>query len=781
MVWRAMVKDNARFYDPLGLVSEGTKIDFQVEVNSYLYGTRFMTWLAYRYSPQQVVGWIARKDGSKAYYASQFQHVFATPLDTAWAEWVGWEHQFQEANLAKIREYPVTPYHDLSPRALGSVSRAFYDADANRLYAGFNYPGVVAHVGSIALDTGATSRLADIKGPNIYQVTSIAYDAADHTIFYTTDNLAFRDLMRLDVRTGRRTELQKDVRIGELAFDRATHALWGIRVLNGLDTIVRMDPPYTDWKQVMTFPYGTVLYDLDVSPDGTKLSASFGEINGHQDVRVLAVDRLEAGDAAPLARFDFNGGVPNNFVFSPDGRYLYGSSYLTGASNIFRYELATDTVEAVSNAETGFFRPIPLGQDELIVFRYTGQGFVPARITATPLQDVNAITFLGEQTVEKHPELKSWALGSPADVPFDTMPQTTGAYNLSGGLVLESAYPIVQGYKDTQAAGARVNFSDPLQLNRASLSASYSPAGDLLRRERLHLHGEYQRYDWTAKAAWNDADFYDLVGPTKTSRKGYQLSLAHSNTLVYDEPKRLTLDVEGRLAGKLDQLPEYQNVAVSVDKLVSLDATLSYSFTRASLGHVDDEKGQLWTAAIQNDYVNSSYFTRVHATYDVGAALPMGHSSIWLRSAAGFSPQDPAEPFANFYFGGFGNNYVDHGDEKRYREYQSFPGAELNEIGGRNFVKSMFEWNLPPIRFRSAGTPGAYLSWIRPALFAGGLVTNVDRDGPRREATTFGGQIDLRFTVLSALDMTLSAGAAVRKANGVPLRREAMISLTVLK
>ena len=54
MVFRSMVRDNAPFYDPLGLVSEGTKIDFQVEVNSYLYGTRFMTWLARRYSPEQV-------------------------------------------------------------------------------------------------------------------------------------------------------------------------------------------------------------------------------------------------------------------------------------------------------------------------------------------------------------------------------------------------------------------------------------------------------------------------------------------------------------------------------------------------------------------------------------------------------------------------------------------------------------------------------------------------------------------------------------------------------
>ena len=30
MVFRSMVRDNAHFYDPLGLVSEGTKIDFQL-------------------------------------------------------------------------------------------------------------------------------------------------------------------------------------------------------------------------------------------------------------------------------------------------------------------------------------------------------------------------------------------------------------------------------------------------------------------------------------------------------------------------------------------------------------------------------------------------------------------------------------------------------------------------------------------------------------------------------------------------------------------------------
>ena len=124
MVFRAMVKDHAPFYDPLGLASEGTKIDFQTEVNSYLYGTRFITWLGYRYTPAQIIQWLGRKPGSKAYYASQFQLVFGTPLEKAWAEWVQFEHTFQQANLDAIRKYPGHAVHAISRRARSARSRA---------------------------------------------------------------------------------------------------------------------------------------------------------------------------------------------------------------------------------------------------------------------------------------------------------------------------------------------------------------------------------------------------------------------------------------------------------------------------------------------------------------------------------------------------------------------------------------------------------------------------------------------------------------------------------
>jgi hypothetical protein len=781
MVFRAMVKDGTRFYDPLGLVSEGTKIDFQLQINSYLYGTRFMTWLARTQSPARVIDWVSRRDGTRAHYAAQFRRVFGTTLEKAWSKWIADEQQFQRANLDAVRQYPITVHTDLTSRALGSVSRAYYDPQTRRIYAGLNYPGSVAHLGVIDVETGRVDRLVNIKGPTVYGVTSLARDPRSGMLFYTTDNRAYRDLMSFDPETRRTTLLQKDARIGDLAFNAADESLWGIRQLNGLCTIVRIAKPYREWQQIQTFPYGTVVYDLDVSPDGTRLVASFGEIDGKQNVRVLSIDRISSGDNTPVAQFDFGTAVPNNFVFSPDGRFLYGSSYYTGISNIFRYEIASGTLDAVTNTDTGFFRPIPLGGDDLILFRYSGQGFVPARVRAAPLTDVSAITFLGERLAEEHPVIKSWNVGSPARIAFDDMPQRKRVYHLAGGLRRESVYPIVQGYKSSPAAGVRLNLSDALQFNRLRTTATFSPDSDLPASERLHLSAAYDRFDWRARASFNSADFYDLFGPTKVGRKGYEVLVGHKNLLVFDEPRRIELDLSGSLAGNLDRLPEYQNVAVDVDRLYTLDAELAYTDVRNSLGNVDDETGVRWSGRIQGRSDGHTAVPRILGTYDRGIPLPIGHSSVWLRTAAGLSPADRDNPFANFYFGGFGNNYIDHGDEKRYREHYAFPGLELNEVGGRNFLKGTVEWNLPPLRFARLGTPALYATWLRPAVFAGALATNVDARAVRRTTYDAGVQADLRVMMLSELEMTFSAGAAVAVEQGRRPGRELMFSLKILR
>ncbi len=790
MVFRAMVRDDGYFYDPLGLVAEGVKVDFQVGANAYLYGSRFITYLAHEYSPGKVVEWAQRDEGSRRSYEKDFARVFGKSLNDAWQDWIDFEHEFQEANLARVREYATTPYEQLVPEALGSVSRAYFDFDTNSLIAGFREPGIVANIGELSLDNGTVRRLADIKGPMVYRVSSVAFDPDTDTVFYTTDNYAYRDLVKLERTTGKAETLLRDARIGEIVLNPNDKSLWGVRHLNGYASIVRIPAPYTDWYLVKTLPYGGVLYDLDISPDGTKLSGSFGDIRGKHELQVHDIATLLEDKLEPIASFTFGQTIPESFVFSPDGRYLFGSSYYTGVSNIFRFEVESAELEAVSNTETGFFRPIPVDNETLIVFNYTGQGFVPVRIKAQPLEDVSNILFLGTQTIARHPILETWRAGSPDDIDAETRILDRGEYTAAGHLGLESLYPVVLGYKDSVSVGLKVNFADKLRLDSLSIGAGYSTDSDLPTDERPNFSIVYRHNvisssplagAWTFSAKRNNADFYDLFGPTKRSRKGNQFSIAYEKTLLSDDPRHMNLSASLDHYSDMDRLPRYQNVPVTFDNFSAFGLDLRRSNLRGSLGKVDDEKGFSWHFGTRVNYVNSDTIPQVVGGFDFGFALPWKHSSIWLRNAAGGAFGEPNDEFANFYFGGFGNNYVDRGSVKRYRDYYALPGFELNEVSGRNFHRAMLEWNLPPIRFERLGTPGFYVSWARPALFASALTTNLDDSTVRREVSNVGIQVDFEFTILTRLTMMLSAGYA--KGFGDSLiadDEEFMLSLKIL-
>jgi hypothetical protein len=195
---------------------------------------------------------------------------------------------------------------------------------------------------------------------------------------------------------------------------------------------------------------------------------------------------------------------------------------------------------------------------------------------------------------------------------------------------------------------------------------------------------------------------------------------------------------------------------------------------------VDDEKGLRWSLTLDANLVNEDFYTKGTGELDFGVMTPIDHSSLWLRSAAGYSRGDRDDSFASFYFGGFGNNYVDHQEVKRYRDIDRFPGKEIDEVSGTNFVKLMAEWTLPPVRFRRVGIPKFYCTYARPALFATGLVTNLDEEAFRREAVNWGGQVDFRLVIFSALESTLSIGAAGAWEDGRGRDRELMISLKIM-
>jgi hypothetical protein len=416
-----------------------------------------------------------------------------------------------------------------------------------------------------------------------------------------------------------------------------------------------------------------------------------------------------------------------------------------------------------------------------------------------PLDDVVAITFLGTDAIRKHPVLGSWELGSATEIDLDAMVTDEGTYSATSNLGGESWYPIVLGYKDSVSVGFRANFSDPVRLDTLSFRAAYSVDSELPSEERPNLSIEYKHTafnasplagTWRFGAHLNYADFYDLFGPTKQSRKGQRYEIGYEKTLLYDDPRVLRFSTELSHHRDMDALPRYQNIPVTFDQMTTLYGDLQYEHVRRSLGAVDDEKGFKWSLAATINNVDGDIIPKIGAEFDFGFALPLKHSSIWFRNAAGAAFGEPDDEFSNFFFGGFGNNYVDRGEVKRYRNYYAMPGFELNAIPGRNFYRGMIEWNLPPIHFKRAGTPNFYLTWIRPAIFASSLDTNIDGDDfdgdnidgdpIRIRAQNVGVQIDFQIKLKSRFDLTISTGYAKGWGDGDFEDDEFMISLKIM-
>jgi hypothetical protein len=423
------------------------------------------------------------------------------------------------------------------------------------------------------------------------------------------------------------------------------------------------------------------------------------------------------------------------------------------------------------------------------VLAYTSQGFVPAIIEPRPTKDLSAVKFLGAELATKHPVVTTWQVPPQSTVTY-VKQVDQGFYYAPEKLSLVNAYPVLQGYKKSVGAGYRMNFEDPIRFASLSVTLAHTTDNNLQKSEREHVDIQYRYLFWRAGLSWNPTDFYDIFGPTIHSRKGFQAKVGYNDLLIYDEPRRLELKSEFAYYDKLDTLPQSQNVVSTAKRLRTALAGLYYTDVRKSLGAVDDEKGLKWRFVLNANHAEGEMTPMMRGDVDFGFDLPLAHSSVWLRSTAGVADGARTNPYANFFFGGFGNNYIDssaeksqrenYASEKRYREYYSFPGFEINQIAGRSFGRTMLEWNLPPYYFESVGTPAFHLAWLRPAAFASALWTEPGNSSLRRRYTNLGAQVDLRLSILHWYEMTLSFGYAVGYRGGERSGGEWMVSLQIM-
>jgi hypothetical protein len=809
MFFRTRVLEGSRIYTAQGLASAGTSADFMSKANYYYYGTRFVSYLAYQHGPDKLMDWIKRKEDSKRGYTSHFKHVFGINLSNAWDDWIAFEKDFQNKAIEKLKQNTISKDTLITDKVLGGVSLAYHDKKRNTVYVAVNYPGKIPHIAALDLKTGKIKRLKDVKGPTLFNVTSLAYDEKNELLFYTTDNDDKRDLNSYNLKTGQSKLLQKDCRIGDLAFNKVDDALWGVKHLNGISTLVKIpkinpEKPtnlYSIWEQKYTLPYGSDMFDMDISPDGLSLSAGVTDMNGNQFLNIYDLNSFSSSDKDKVTFkevFNFDVASPQSFKYSADGSYLLGSSYYSGVSNIFKVDTKTLDIEILTNALTGYFRPVPIDDEKMFAFKYTSHGFAPVYIDHEESINASAIDFLGNKTVEKYPELKDWTTAVPNFQNFDdeSLNAKRGIYIPKKEIKLNYAYPTIIGYKNKVGVGYKFKLQDPLGLKSIDFSISYTPnkwknnfddaQGDIDKDEQFHASFNYStaklsgfltgKYDFYA--FYNQADFYDLFGPTKRSRKGINVGFDYNQSLIYDNPINLDINVGASAYYGLNQSPAFQQIEFPDDNFntnlfYNIYNTFAYRDLRGSVGAVDAEKGVKSSLTLANTITKGRFFPRIYGTIDLGFQLPVDHTSFWIRNSFGNSFSKDFNPFTRFGFASFGNNYIDNASSKMYRGSFSFAGLSYDaekSIIAKSFFKSTLELALPPIRYRKFGFFNLFATHSHATIFAGGLFTkNYDTVEDMNQVLNveysesfrnIGFQVDTKLVMFSHLSSTFSFGWA---------------------
>jgi len=305
-------------------------------------------------------------------------------------------------------------------------------------------------------------------------------------------------------------------------------------------------------------------------------------------------------------------------------------------------------------------------------------------------------------------------------------------------------YPIVEGYRRQTAVGLQAEFSDPMSFHQFTLSGSYSPDAPERSGQRWHVLAGYQRYDLSAQFRWNPASFYDLVGATQASHKGYGTSLdctgrSSSTSRARWSSRHARVTGAGSIACRtrkhrhgagFNQLLETaRSCATRICASPSAPRTSS-SATSGGLGRQSRACGRRAGAAAA-----WTGFPLVDGGLDVagpsrGSATPRCGSG----RRPGFDPERAGRTVRQLLLRRLRQQRARRGRAAPLRDPQQFPGAGIDAIAASHFARGMVDWNLPALRFRRAGTLALYASWARLSLFGSGLTTNFADTGSSRGA-----------------------------------------------
>ncbi|MEO8169059.1 MAG: hypothetical protein ABI623_12480, partial [bacterium] len=513
---------------------------------------------------------------------------------------------------------------------------------------------------------------------------------------------------------------------GYLTVSGTTHELWGIRHNNGISILVYSTAPYDSLKELVHFDFGDEVQGLAVSPDGSTLATVLHKANGSQSIVLALTESLKNGTQLPPTVLTEDGS-PENPSWSPDGKTLFWNAYTNGVSNIYRADIRTRNVEAVSHTLRGFFKPLYLSKDSLFAFEFSTDGFIPVILPNTTADRLPAIEYLGQEVYDKSPWLSKFALPPSSTGPMkeDTQPEQYNGFN---HLNVVSLFPVLTGFQRQKVLGLFAHISDPILNHDAIIEAGVSPFGEAGRKMLFHLKLKYE-YKKEYEFGWdyNGPNFYDLFNKRKQGTLGSKVRIGNTHYWVYDNPHKVK---------QLSEIALYSGVNSFSDNLVPVSqpdffvaqTSINSQYLRRTIGSSDFESGNELASSFflfgSRPKTSSDLGYQIWGEWDHYSIIAARHNVLHFKLAAGYHGINKNLAQSRFYFGGFGNRAIENVDVKQFRKVFRFPGLPIFSLAADRFAKLMIENNFPPIRFSNASIGQHYLNYIDMSFFSQALITN---------------------------------------------------------
>ena len=361
--------------------------------------------------------------------------------------------------------------------------------------------------------------------------------------------------------------------------------------------------------------------------------------------------------------------------------------------------------------------------------------------------------------MEKSPQVKEWSI-HPSVNSFKVNQETQKTYNGLYHIRPNSIIPIVSAFQDQATIGFYSHLGDPNFIHDIKVDVTYSPKFTNKLIPRFHFDIKYQyKLEWLLRYQHNASNFFDLVNKLKRSTIQKKITIQNTHYWLYDEPHKIK-HVNDLSAYFDAQYINDNTIRIYKPNFIVYQSVFESSNLRRSIGSIDAEKGVKWGFTIMTYHVDPKNFQHVggvHGECAIYTTWGWPHNTVHFKVDAGIRHTRNTMAIGWFYFGGFGNRYLENEDVNQFRKTFRFPGIPIYDLPANRFLKTLIEQKLPPLRFGNAYIQHHCLNYTDLSVFTQALATKLKWQSLWLNA---GAQVNLHFRHWYNLESTLSFGIA---------------------